>query len=41
MPSTRGSSDPGTKLVEPVFLCLLHWQSGSLPLAPPEKPLGT
>ena len=20
------------------FLCLLHWQAGSLPLAPPEKP---
>ena len=28
--------DPGT---EPVSLCLLHWQMGSIPLAPPEKPL--
>ena len=24
--------------IEPVFLSLLHWQAGSLPLAPPGKP---
>ena len=23
--------------IEPVSLCLLHWQTGSLPLAPPGK----
>ena len=28
-------SDPG---IEPVSLCLLHWQAGSLPLVPPGKP---
>ena len=27
--------DPG---IEPMSLCLLHWQAGSLPLAPPGKP---
>ena len=27
--------DPG---IEPTFLSLLHWQMGSLPLTPPEKP---
>jgi len=26
--------DPG---IEPMSLCLLHWQAGSLPLVPPEK----
>ena len=31
LPSSRGSSDPG---IEPVSLSLLHWQAGSLPLAP-------
>ena len=25
--------------IEPHLLCLLHWQAGSLPLAPPRKPL--
>ena len=25
--------------IKPVSLCLLHWQAGSLPLAPPGKPL--
>ena len=30
MPSSRGSN--------PHFLCLLHWQVGSLPLVTPEKP---
>ena len=29
--------NPGIK---PVFLCLLHWQAGSLPLVPPGKPQG-
>ena len=24
--------------MEPMSLCLLHWQAGSLPLAPPGKP---
>ena len=28
--------DPGIELV---CLCLLHWQGGSLPLAPPGKPI--
>ena len=30
-------SDPGIK---PTSLYLLHWQAGSLPLAPPGKPSG-
>ena len=34
MPSSRGSSQP----MEAVS-CLLHWQVGSLPLAPPGKPV--
>ena len=34
-PSPGDLSDPG---IEPVFLNLLHWQAGSLPLAPPGKP---
>ena len=38
MPSSKGSSDPG---IEPGLLCLLHWQAGSLPLAPPGKPPST
>ena len=25
----------------PYLLCLLHWQAGSLPLAPPGKPPST
>ena len=33
MPSSK-RSDPGTNSVS----CLLHWQGGSLPLAPPGKP---
>ena len=28
-----------TQELSPCFLCLLHWQVGSLPLAPPGKPL--
>ena len=36
MTSSRGSSlTQGSK---PGLLCLLHWQVGSLPLAPPGKP---
>ena len=35
MPSSRGSSQLGSN---PCLLCLLHWQVGSLPLAPPGKP---
>ena len=33
MPSSRGSS----RLRDQALLCLLHWQVGSLPLAPPGK----
>ena len=36
MSSSRGSSRPRD---EPVSLCLLHWKAGSLPLAPPGKPM--
>ena len=36
MPSSRGNlPDPG---IEPMSLSLLHWQAGSLPLAPPGSP---
>ena len=35
MPSSRGSSRPRDR---PCLLHLLHWQAGSLPLAPPGKP---
>ena len=35
MTFSRGSSSPG---IESPFLCLLHWQASSLPLAPPGKP---
>ena len=35
MPSSGDLPDPG---IEPTSLCLLHWQAGSLPLAPPGKP---
>ena len=34
MPSSRGSSHLGIELL---YLCLLHWQAGSLPLAPSRK----
>ena len=34
-PPPRDLPDPG---IEPTSLCLLHWQVGSLPLAPPGKP---
>ena len=34
-PPTGDLPDPG---IEPRLLCLLHWQAGSLPLAPPGKP---
>ena len=36
MPSTRGSFWPRDRT--PSLLDLLHWQAGSLPLAPPGKP---
>ena len=36
MPSTRGSFWPRDRI--PSLLDLLHWQAGSLPLAPPGKP---
>ena len=36
MPSSRESSWPRDKTC--VSLCFLHWQAGSLPLGPPEKP---
>ena len=35
MPS---SGDLPTQGSNPHFLCLLHWQAGSLPLVPPKKP---
>ena len=35
IPSSRGSSQPRDQIC---VLCLLHWQVGSLPLAPPGKP---
>ena len=35
VPSSRGSSNQGSN---PHLLRLLHWQAGSLPLAPPGKP---
>ena len=35
MSSSRDLPDPG---LEPISLCLLHWQVGSLPLAPSGKP---
>ena len=34
MPASGGSSDPGIE-PNPHLLCLLHWQAGSSPLAPP------
>ena len=34
-PPPQDLPNPG---IEPAFLCLLHWQAGSLPLAPPGKP---
>ena len=41
MPSSRGSSNPGSQ--PSVFHIYLHWQVGSVPVAPPGKPdqLGT
>ena len=40
MPSSRGSSwrSSLTQGSNPHLLCLLHWQAGSLPLAPAGKP---
>ena len=35
LPSSRGSSRPRDQTR--IFLCLLHWQAGSLPLVPPGK----
>lgn len=35
MPFSRTSSHPG---IEPMSLCPQHWQAGSLPWVPPEKP---
>ena len=37
-PPPGGLPSPGA---EPVSLCLLHWQAGSLPLAPPGRPRTT
>ena len=37
MPFSRGSSQPRDRTQ--VSLCLLHWQVGSLPLAPSGKPI--
>ena len=37
MPSFKGSSRPRDQ--NPLFLCLLHWQAGSSPLAPPGNPI--
>ena len=37
MPFSRGSSQPRDRT--PCFLCLLHWRAGSLPPAPPGKPV--
>ena len=37
MPSSRGFSQTRTQIC--ISYCLLHWQAGSLPLAPPGKPL--
>ena len=37
MPFSRGSSQPRDRT--PCFLCLLHWRVGSLPPAPPGKPV--
>ena len=37
-PSPWDLTDPG---IEPTSLCLLHWQTGSLPLAPSGKPIGS
>ena len=34
MPSSRDLPNPGIELS---LLCLLHWQAGSLPVAPPGK----
>ena len=36
--SSRWSSWVATQGSNPCLLCLLHWQVGSLPLAPPGKP---
>ena len=30
-----------TQKLTPCLVCLLHWQAGSLPLAPPEEPFST
>ena len=38
MPSSRASSQPRDRTL---VSCLLHWQAGSLPLAPPGKPHST
>ena len=36
IPFSRGSSQPRNQTL--ISLCVLHWQAGSLPLAPPGKP---
>ena len=38
VPSSRGSSRPRDR-TSVSYVCLLHWQAGSLPLAPPGKPI--
>ena len=37
VPSSRGPSRPRDQ----IHICVLHWQVGSLPLAPPRKPKNT
>ena len=37
VPSSRGPSRPRDQ----IHICVLHWQVGSLPLAPPGKPKNT
>ena len=38
LPSSLGSSQPRDQTLLHLLLNLLHWQAGSLPLAPPGKP---
>ena len=36
VPTPGDLPNPG---IEPLLLCPLHWQAGSLPLSPPGKPM--
>ena len=38
MPSSKGSSQPRDQTLLHLLLHLVHWQAGSVPLAPPGKP---